>query len=100
MDTNDTARWTTKEEEAFLDFLVEHKAKCADNGTFKKTTFHQAALHIAHLLWRSLVKIQDLCTSKYNSVSLSIFPEFMLHVDPLQMDCRKCVFCPLRELHS
>ena len=42
----ETARWNEKETQEFVQFLVDHKAKCGDTGGFKNRTMKAAVEHI------------------------------------------------------
>ncbi|KAF5315011.1 hypothetical protein D9619_007458 [Psilocybe cf. subviscida] len=60
------AHWTPKEEQALLEFLVEHKSEARDGGNFKQATFCQAALHLAPLHVCSAQKAGKNCANKYS----------------------------------
>lgn len=62
------AYWTTSEEVALIDFLVDHKAEAGDGCSFKETTFQKAVKHIAHLLNRGASKTAKSCGNKYSAV--------------------------------
>ncbi|KAF5309877.1 hypothetical protein D9619_010561 [Psilocybe cf. subviscida] len=60
------AHWTPKEEQALLEFFVEHKSEAGDGGNFKQATFRQAALHLAPLHVRGTRKVGKNCANKYS----------------------------------
>lgn len=64
------AQWTRKEEAAFVDFLVAHRAEAGDGCNFKAATFQRAAQSIAPLLQRGGPKTAKSCGNKYCAVRL------------------------------
>ncbi|TFK22797.1 hypothetical protein FA15DRAFT_671125 [Coprinopsis marcescibilis] len=61
------ASWTSAEETALLEFLVDHKSEAGDNGMFKLATFEKAAASIADLLTKGTVKTAKVCQNKYSA---------------------------------
>ena len=62
------ALWTAAEEQALVEFIVDHKAEAGDGGNFKQATFQQAALHLAPLHQRGTAKAAKTCSNKYSAV--------------------------------
>ena len=65
----ETAKWNAAEEDALLDYLIEHKAGAGDGGVPKEATFNGAAAAIAHLRTSGAAKTGKICRSNFNGVS-------------------------------
>jgi hypothetical protein len=63
------ANWNDAETLALVDFLWEHRAEAGDGGTFKDTTFHAAADHIAKDWTTGAAKTVKRCKTKWAGVS-------------------------------
>jgi hypothetical protein len=73
------AKWNEKETDALLDYLFAHKSEMTDGGTFRKTTFNAAALHIAEFFTDGAVKTGSMCKTKWQSVcSIYLYIHFSL----------------------
>jgi len=64
------AVWTSAEESAFVDFLVDHKAEAGDGGNFKTTTYQRVVGHLAPLRQRGAIKTVKACRNKWTAVSV------------------------------
>jgi hypothetical protein len=68
------AFWTSAEESAFVDFLVDNKAEAGDGGNFKTATYQGALGHVAPLYERGAAKTVKVLRNKWTAVcSLHIF---------------------------
>jgi hypothetical protein len=59
------AHWTTSDEAALIDFLVEHKAEAGDGFTFKGPIWKAAAVHIVAYNVRGNPKTDHVCKNKW-----------------------------------
>ena len=64
------AVWTSAEETALVEFLVENRSEAGDGGNFKSPTFQQAVAHIAPLLKEGPVKTVKSARNKWTAVCL------------------------------
>lgn len=64
------AVWTSAEETAFVDYLVDHKAEAGDGGNFKTTTYQRVISHIAPLHESGAIKTVKACRNKWTAVSI------------------------------
>lgn len=65
-------KWTSNDEQAFVDFLIDYKTQAGDNG-FKKATFSAAATYMAtHSLLEAL-KTWIAYKNKFQKVHLHMY---------------------------
>jgi len=62
------ANWNETETATFLTYLLNHKSKIGDSGTFKGMTYTATAEHISHLLTNGPVKTGKMCKTKWQTV--------------------------------
>jgi hypothetical protein len=67
------AVWTSAEEAALVDYLVDNRAEAGDGGSFKIPTFQQALPHLTHLHKSGPIKTAKICKNKYNVVCFLAF---------------------------
>ncbi|KAF8156760.1 hypothetical protein B0H34DRAFT_710447, partial [Crassisporium funariophilum] len=65
---SDNAQWTSEDETTLLGYLKQHIAEGGDNATFKKTTFHEAALEVEKIRTKGGKKVGALCQNKWNAI--------------------------------
>ncbi|KAF8155459.1 hypothetical protein B0H34DRAFT_859849 [Crassisporium funariophilum] len=69
---SDNAQWTSEDETTLLGYLKQHIAEGGDNATFKKTTFHKAALEVEKIRTKGGKKVGASCQNKWNAVCQAI----------------------------
>ncbi|KAF8156769.1 hypothetical protein B0H34DRAFT_675182 [Crassisporium funariophilum] len=69
---SDNAQWTSEDETTLLGYLKQHIAEGGDNATFKKTTFHEAALEVEKIRTKGGKKVGASCQNKWNAIHQAI----------------------------
>jgi hypothetical protein len=62
------ADWTLEDIEAFIDFLIEHKAEAGDDANFKPSVWSGAASEMAKHTTKGARKSAAACKSKWAQV--------------------------------
>lgn len=76
------AVWTIPDEEALMEFLIEHKSEAGDGNNFKKALWTSAATHLNTIKTRGAPKTADSCRAKYKAVSVLFYIyRYILHID-------------------
>jgi hypothetical protein len=64
------AIWTTEDEMALIDFLVERRAEAGDGANFKATIWGAAAQEMAKHMTKGGVKTPEACKTKWGRVCI------------------------------
>jgi hypothetical protein len=65
------ADWTADDVDAFVDFLVEHRAEAGDGANFKPSVWTAAASEMAKHTTKGARKTANACKSKWSRVRTS-----------------------------
>ena len=70
---SDKAFWTVEEEDALLQYLLDHKSEVGDGANFPNSVLQGLSQQIQPLFQKGAAKNPKSCKSKWSNVSPTLF---------------------------